>query len=556
MTQAEFESSINELQQRLQDRDRLIAALRDTQTQLEGRIAALESSLVNHASENEWLKRQLFGVKSERSGTNELQLTLGDLLAEQEELRKQLDKLINESEATGGGSGDAASKAKEKPKPKGRRNLELSKLPKVVVDLTDPELEKTSKVIGYEESRQLMYQRGGFKVLVRRQAKYKVEVNNEKTVLVTPAPTQLFPRTLGHSSLYAYLAIQKFALGVPHHRLEKHLEGQGEPLDRGTMGRWMEDLGNTLGATIVHAMFRDAIENCSVLSTDATGAAIQPEPNGKKQKRACRKGHFFTVVADARHVLFTYTSSHSQDFVAKLFHGFHGLIQSDASSVYDILDRGPPLDDGEQPVALVGCWAHCRRYFFDAAVVRYPVGVEGLTYIQAIYRADMALSGLPPSKRKRLREERVLPLVERFYAWVHQAVRVTAGRTPATRALNYAINQEQELRRVFLDGRLPLDNTRSERALRTIVVGRKAWMFYGSDVHAEAAAALFTIIASCRLHRLDPEAYFDEVIRVLPYWPRERYLELAPVNWVATRACLDQDELAAPWGPITVPPTP
>ena len=407
MTQAEFESSINELQQRLQDRDRLIAALRDTQTQLEGRIAALESSLVNHASENEWLKRQLFGVKSERSGTNELQLTLGDLLAEQEELRKQLDKLINESEATGGGSGDAASKAKEKPKPKGRRNLELSKLPKVVVDLTDPELEKTSKVIGYEESRQLMYQRGGFKVLVRRQAKYEVEVNNEKTVLVTPAPTQLFPRTLGHSSLYAYLAIQKFALGVPHHRLEKHLEGQGEPLDRGTMGRWMEDLGNTLGATIVHAMFRDAIENCSVLSTDATGAAIQPEPNGKKQKRACRKGHFFTVVADARHVLFTYTSSHSQDFVAKLFHGFHGLIQSDASSVYDILDRGPPLDDGEQPVALVGCWAHCRRYFFDAAVVRYPVGVEGLTYIQAIYRADMALSGLPPSKRKRLREERV-----------------------------------------------------------------------------------------------------------------------------------------------------
>ncbi len=268
-----------------------------------------------------------------------------------------------------------------------------------------------------------MFQRGGFKVLVRRQAKYEVEVNDEKTILVTPAPQQLFPRTLGHSSLYAHIAIQKFALGVPHHRLEKHLEGQGEPLDRGTMGRWMEDLGNTLGATIVHAMFRDAIENCSVLSTDATGAAIQPEPNGKKQKRACRKGHFFTIVADARHVLFAYTNSHSQDFVAKLFHGFRGLIQSDASSVYDILDRGSPLDDGEQPVALVGCWAHCRRYFFDAAVVRYPVGVEGLTYIQAIYRADMALSGLPPSKRKRLREERVLPLVERFYAWVHQAVR-------------------------------------------------------------------------------------------------------------------------------------
>ena len=185
---------------------------------------------------------------------------------------------------------------------------------------------------------------------------------------------------------------------------------------------------------------------------------------------------------------------------------------------------------------------------------RFPVGVEGLTYIQAIYRVDMTLSDMPPSKRKRLREERVLPLVERFFAWVHQAVKTVPGRNPATRALNYAISQEQELRRVFLDGRLPLDNTRSERALRRIVVGRKAWMFYGSDVHAEAAAALFSVIASCRLHSLDPEVYLDEMIRVLPYWPRERYLELTPKSWAATRFRLDQDQLTAPIGTITVPP--
>ena len=92
----------------------------------------------------------------------------------------------------------------------------------------------------------------------------------------------------------------------------------------------------------------------------------------------------------------------------------------------------------------------------------------------------------------------------------------------------------------------PLDNTRSERALRKIVVGRKAWMFYGSDTHAEAAAAIFSIIASCRLHRLDPFAYLDELLRVLPYWPRERYLELSPKQWSATRARLRPEELAAP----------
>jgi len=355
MATTEVESRTEQLRRRIKEQEQLIAVLRDTIAQLEGRIGALESSLINHASENEWLKRQLFGVKSERSGTSELQLALGDLLAEQEQLRKQLDELVKAAEAS---KGDGEPEPKTKPKPKGRRNLELSSLPTITVELTDPELEKTAKRIGFEESRQLMYQRGGFKVLLRRQAKYEVEVHGDKTVLAVPSPKQLFPRTLGHSSLYAHIAIQKFSLGVPHHRLEKHLEDQGEPLDRGTMSRWMEELGNTMGATIVDTMFRDAIENSSILSTDATGALIQPEPNAKKQKQACRKGHFFTVVADASHVLFAYTDKHTQNFVAKLFLGFQGFIQSDASSVYDILERGPPQKEGEEPVALVGCWAH------------------------------------------------------------------------------------------------------------------------------------------------------------------------------------------------------
>jgi hypothetical protein len=119
--------------------------------------------------------------------------------------------------------------------------------------------------------------------------------------------------------------------------------------------------------------------------------------------------------------------------------------------------------------------------------------------------------------------------------------------------LGYATNQEEELRRVLLDGRLALDNTRSERSLRTIVVGRKAWLFYGSDDHAESAAALFSIIASCRLHGVAPEQYLEEVLRLLPHWPTERYLELAPKYWAATRAKLVTQELESPVGPFTVP---
>jgi hypothetical protein len=224
--------------------------------------------------------------------------------------------------------------------------------------------------------------------------------------------------------------------------------------------------------------------------------------------------------------------------------------------VYDILERGPPVDTeqaAEQGLALVGCFAHLRRYFFEAAICRYEVGIRGLTLIRGIYAVENSFGSVPPSKRKQLREAHLRPLIDQFFTWVHEAKNQTVGRNLATKALGYAVNQENELRRVLLDGRLPLDNTRSERSLRKIVVGRKSWMFYGSDVHAESAAALFSVIASCRLHQIAPEQYIEEVLRLLPYWPQERYLELAPKYWTVTRTKLNAAELAVPVGPLTIP---
>jgi transposase len=559
----EVHDDFRSLRDAIASREALIQSLRDVVANLEGRMAALESALVNTANENEILKRRLFGPRSERSGTSELQLTLGNLLEEQKQLQKKLDEAVRKSkegDAAGASCVDGDEPPKKepptKPSPKGRRNLAESSLPRVRVDLRDADIEASGgRFIRWETSFELMRQQAAWKVLEKRTAQYEISVAGKKSVLGVEQPPKLLRRSMLHTSTIAWLLVQKFALGVPHHRLEQHLAAQGEHLDRSTMCRNVEEAGNALGATVVHAMFRDALENCSVLSTDATGAAIQPGPRNSGTKQSCKSGHFFTVVADCAHVLFSYAERHSSDSVEKLFHGYKGFLQADASSVYDILDRGPP-SSSEQGVVLVGCWAHCRRYFFDAAICKYEVGIQGLLRVRAIYAADSALADLPPVERKRQRLTRVLPLVEDFFSWVSSMAGLTAGRTLATRALGYAQNQEQELRRVFLDGRLPLDNTRSERALRKIVVGRKNWMFYGSDIHAEAAAAVFSLVASCRLHRVDPELYLDEVMRVLPYWPRERFLELAPSRWRTTRAVLDPDELAMPIGPISIPAPP
>ncbi len=516
------------------------------------KVAALEDSLTELAHENALLKRRLFGSKTERGRTSELQLALGNLLAAEATLQADLDASVEKAQ-------DAAPKAEPeegtgKPRPHGRRNLFASNLPRVPVEIRDSALEaRGARLIRFEDSAQLAFRRGGFFVVVKRVAQYEVVDDCVATVVPTQSPETLFPKALLHTSTVAHILTSKFALGVPHYRLERDLLDQGMRLDRGLMSRYVEHAGNTLGATIVAAMWRDAIANGQMISTDATGALIQPTKAKDGKSLACKKGHFFTAVVGADAVLFAYVERHTSEAVKALFGDFRGLLQADASSVYEILVRGrpPDTDDG---VTLVACWAHCRRYFFEAALCRHPAGVQGLMRIRAMYAVDATGRRVPRDERTAFRATHLRPLMDEFFTWAAAARDLTPGRNLATKALGYALNQEAELRRVLQSGDIPLDNTRAERALRKIVVGRKAWMFYGTDTHAEAAAAIFSIIASCRLHGIDPFVYFDEVLRVLPYWSHDRYLELAPQYWLASRARLDPSELALPLSRITVPP--
>lgn len=242
--------------------------------------------------------------------------------------------------------------------------------------------------------------------------------------------------------------------------------------------------------------------------------------------------------------------------VQRLFEGYRGYLQTDASSVYHLLEHGPPTVDGnEDHITLVGCWAHGRRYFFEAARCRYPQGLEGLLRTAAIFAADKPLWKLPAAERHAARAKDVAPLLDIFFAWVREQRQALpmAARNLASRALGYAANQEAELRHVLDDPHLPLDNTRAERALRTPVISRKNSLFHGSDTHAEAAAAIFSLLQTCRLHGIDPQSYFEEVLRLLPQWPKDRYLELAPNFWRHTRTRIPPDQLASPLCWVSIP---
>jgi transposase len=532
----------------------------------EARVKELEAALVVVTQERDLLrasherlrleldllKRRIYVATAERIDTRQLELEFAQKLALLDAL-PALDSPPNPKEP------------KKKTKPTGRRDLSLASLEEERVEIADPLFEDLvakgeAERIGHEESYKISYKRGGLRRLVMARVKYRaIDGRGQAVIETAEMPKELLPRSLATPSLLARIAIDKHCDGLPLYRIEDRFARDGFTLDRGTMCRWLEEAGATAGATVIEAARKDAMRTAFCIATDATGVSVQPEPLPDKARQACRRAHYFVLIADKDHIFFEYTPKETSAVVSEMFRDFSGYIQADAKSVYDVLFRKPKeTGAGEQDTHVirheVGCWSHCRRGFWEATVQKNTVAREGLARIGRMFEIDARFRGKPRHEIKRLRDAQLRPHFDAFFAWAKEQLElVREQRCTLRSALGYALRHEQALRRVLDDGRLVLENNRSERALRKIAVGRKAWLFVGSDDHGTAAGHLFSLIASARLHELDPELYLRDLFRVLPHWPADRYLELAPKYWAKTRATLDAAELAAEVGPLHVP---
>lgn len=553
----------------------LEAALRARVSELEASLASMRTELKTVRAERdklrrayeqlkahlELLRRRIFVAKAERIDTSQLEMEFAETTAKLKKLATELGEEGSDAGNDSSSSNDGRPSGKPKTsKGSGRPNLRALGLPEERVELLDDELERTAERIGFEETYLLGRRRVGTFVVVLARATYKKTADDESAELVTvDKPKEIYERGMLAPSFIAYLLTKKFRWGMPFHRLALELESEGISLDDSTMCRYAEHVGATFGC-IVDAMAAEAKQQAFCLSTDATGAAIQPVriPGGPRQ--ACAKGHFFVVLADKDHVFFEYQPKHTSEAVCTMFRGFKGYIQADAHCVYDALFRGEArVDETDKPPDEVACWSHARRKWWEAAIAtKDPAAREALLRVRMLFKLEQDWADLAPKQRYDRRQRVTRPMLDDFFAWAEGVfARVRDVRGPVATAFGYAIRQRDALRRFLDDGRLRLENNAAERALRSsIAIGRKAWLFFGSDDHAQSAANLFSLIASCQLHNLDAEAYLADVIRVLPYWPRARYLELAPKYWRATRARLDQRQLELPVGPITVPPPP
>ncbi|MCA1664578.1 MAG: IS66 family transposase [Myxococcales bacterium] len=510
----------------------------------------------------ELLRRRITVAKAERVDTAQLELEFAGKLAALDALSAKLDAAALPVDKDGAPSSPASPSPPPRKKPLGRRDLREADLPEERVEIADPILEARvergeAERMGFEESCKLGWQRGGLRRIVVARVKYRIAGESPETTVIatTEKPAEAFERSLAAPSLLARIAVDKYCDGLPLHRQEERFARLGVRIDRGTMCRWMEDLGATVGATIVAAAHAEAMATAFCVATDATGVLVQPE-RGMQKRQPCRRGHYFVKIADRDHVFFEYIPKETSSAVGELFKGFAGpFIQADAKSVYDALFR-PPEEDADLTVpSEVGCWSHARRKFWEATVARSVVAREGLARIARIFALERKWQGRAPDAIKALRQAFARPHVEAFFEWADTEYQKVIGERGLLRsALGYAVRQKPPLMRYLDDGRLIIDNNRSERELRRIAVGRNAWLFVGSDDHGVAAGHLFSLIASARLHRLDPEAYLRDLVRVLAHWPKARYLELAPRYWATTRMRLDATELAVEVGHLTVPP--
>ena len=497
--------------------------------------------------EYEKLRRALVGPKRESLRASEAQLTLLGIL-------EALGRFSDGDEAAAIEAEKAIQRAKDllegeqkTRKPHGRRKLSLEDLPVERVVIEPPEREAVGgerlewvadEVTEYIEHRpsskvrvQLVYPKY-VDPDVARVCEEPTTLGAPLAAAPIPSTTRRFviaervelpvPRCLAGPGLLAHVLVSKYGDHIPMHRQERILARDGLRVSRSTLCDWAR-ASTTLLSRIVDAMWDDARENAPYLLTDATGILIQ-------QKDRCRRGHFYVVVVPQEHVLFRFTTKNDGESVAAVLQGFSGYIHADASQVYHELYRREDLVE-------VGCWAHARRKFFDALAADAERALMGIGYISRLYDAQRATwdakAGVADNDK---RAALARPILAAFYRWVREQLRVAPDGSPIKEALGYVRNQREVLLRFLDDGRLRLDNNPAELELRRLVVGRKNWLFCGSDYGAEWAATAVSLIASCEVHGIEPWAYLRDVLTLLPAWDQTKVLELSPSRWRETVA--------------------
>jgi transposase len=514
----ELPSDVEGLKSLLAQHEELIA-------QQQARISQLEREI-------RILRRQEFAPSSERRPRAEYALEPGQMHLLFPELIEAAERVADEKQVRG--AVEVRSSGQSRKQPKRRKHFP----PHLPVMRTTFELDSEQRrcrcgqqmaEIGEELTKEL--ERLEIAVVHEIARKKYACRACENEVRIAPGPDRVIDKGILGVGFLAHVLVERFAHHMPYNRLEAKYASEGFDLSRSVLCASSMRCAQIL-EPIAEQIKQDALAS-GIVQTDDTPVTIQ-EGSDKNS----RQGHVWVYRGLEGQVFFDMTESRGRDGPKSVLADFKGYMQADAYPMYDAFYK-----DGS--VIEVGCWAHARRYFIKAEDGEPAFAKEAIARIGELYGIERQAkeTELSCEQIRELRQAQSLPRLARLRDWMAVTRTQVLDKGPLAKAIDYALSNWKALTSYCEDGRLSIDNNAAERALRTVAVGRKNWIFFGNEDGGRAAAVIYSLIATCKEHGVDPRTYLRDVLLRIAKTSEVR--ELTPYGWKARWKKVVEDHRAS-----------
>jgi len=352
-------------------------------------------------------------------------------------------------------------------------------------------------------------------------------------IVQAPAPSRPIERSFAGASVLAMVAMWKYGFHLPLYRQCQMFAHSGFNVSRTTLMQWVAGTADLL-APLAHALARYVLSGSNVNGDDTPFRVLAPGTGKTK------RGYLWTYVRDGRPwksrdppaVWYQYSPGRAGKYPREHLKTFAGTLQVDGYAGFNkLFRRGAPAASAR--ITEVGCWAHARRGFFDLyEAKKSATAKEALDRIALLYDVEADIRGQAPEVRLAVRQERAVPLLDSLYAWMVRVRTEVQRRSALAKALDYVLKPKrwEALRRYTQDGQLEIDNTSAERSIRGAAVGKKNYLFFGSDAGGQHAAVIYGLIETCKLNHIDPQRYLEYVLERIADHRISDIEELLPWN--------------------------
>lgn len=524
-SEATLRETENVLREELDQFSKRESELRDQIGEDQRKIESLTHQL-------DWLRRQVFGRRSEKGVPVEQQaLPFAAAAGAVEEHTSDEEQGPEEAPVTEVGAHKRRKHPGRKPLPEDLPREYVEILP-AAEDLHCTGCDSEKVKIGEDRTEELDFVPASFVVREYIRAKYACR-QCESGVVQAALPIRPIDKGRPGPGLLAHVVTSKYADHTPLYRLERIFPRYGIDIGRTTLSGWcgavadlLEPVATQIAAEVVQSKW---------VQSDDTGVEVQD-----RSRRPCyAKGHIWVYRGSDGSAFYDFTWKRNSEGPLRVLGGYEGYLQADAAPAYDEVYR-------QRPILEVGCWAHARRGFKEAVKTSPIEASQVVVWIGELYGLERSAkkSKLGHDERTELRQQKSRPILERIHDYLNKIAVTALPKSPLGEAIGYALRQWGALVRYTEDGALEIDNNGAENALRHLVIGRKNWLFIGSVAAAHRTMVLLTLVQTCRAHQVDPFQYLRDIIDRVSTHPMSRIDELTPRRWKELRQPVARDHAA------------